>query len=71
MMVLKVKVISYDCKGWCTGKTGEAKRYALPDPGYLVKFKGACPHKGMGNGVTTYTACFIEDSLSKVEVIEQ
>lgn len=65
-MILKVKVLNYPCKGWCTGKTGEGKRYKLPEPGILVTFEGNCPHKGSTRGSVT---CFMEYRLVKVKII--
>ena len=63
---MKVKILEFNCKPWCIGKTGDAKRYDLPEPGLLVTFQGNCPHKGPNTGTTT---CFFENRFSKVEIL--
>jgi hypothetical protein len=68
MIKMKAKIISYPCKGWCVGFTGDAQRYNLPELGYLVTFEGKCPHKG--RVVPGVTSCFFEDKLAKIEILD-
>jgi hypothetical protein len=67
---MKIKILSYPCKGWCIGKVGDAKWFSMPEPGMLVKFEGKCPHKTGFPGQPEHTTCFIENSQGKYQVLE-